>query len=308
MDNSFSNAKPFVKWAGGKTQILDELSKRIPYEFIQKGEIERYIEPFVGGGAFFFFLKRNFKVNESIIIDKNKELIITYKVIQRNVIELINELKLLEEDYLNLSSEERKEFYYSIREEYNKQKDNFDYLNFNLTWIKRAAYLIFLNRTCFNGLFRLNKKGEFNVPFGKYDNPTICDAENLIEVNKALENTEIIFGDFTESKIYVKEKTLIYLDPPYRPLNNTSNFTNYNEEKFDDDDQKKLSEYFKEMDKKGAYIILSNSDPKNVDQDDNFFDELYNGFFIERIKAKRNINSNGNKRGDINELIIRNFS
>jgi DNA adenine methylase len=302
-----NNAKPFLKWAGGKTQLLDELYKRLPSSLIQSGEIERYVEPFVGGGAFFFFLKRNFKFKESFLIDINKELIIGYKVIQNNVNELIDELSSMEEKYLKLSEEQRKDFYYNIRDEYNRQKDNFDYVNYNLDWVKRAADLIFLNKTCFNGLYRLNKKGEFNVPFGKYKNPTICDADNLIEVSKALENTEVICADFEESKKYIHKNTLVYLDPPYRPLNNTSNFTSYNENGFDDDDQRRLAQFFKEMDKKGAYLILSNSDPKNEDVDDNFFDELYAGFIIERVKAKRYINSNGNKRGDISELIIRNY-
>ena len=302
-----NNAKPFLKWAGGKTQLLDELYKRLPSSLIQSGKIERYVEPFVGGGAFFFFLKRNFRVKESFLIDINKELIIGYKVIQNNVNELIDELSSMEEKYLKLSEEQRKDFYYNIRDEYNRQKDNFDYVNYNLDWVKRAAYLIFLNKTCFNGLYRLNKKGEFNVPFGKYKNPTICDADNLIEVSKALENTEVICADFEESKKYIHKNTLVYLDPPYRPLNNTSNFTSYNEDGFDDDDQRRLAQFFKEMDKRGAYLILSNSDPKNEDVDDNFFDELYAGFIIERAKAKRYINSNGDKRGDISELIIRNY-
>ncbi|KHO61022.1 modification methylase [Thermoanaerobacter sp. YS13] len=307
LSSILNNAKPFLKWAGGKTQLLDELYKRLPSSLIQSGEIERYVEPFVGGGAFFFFLKRNFKIKESFLIDINKELIIGYKVIQNNVNELIHELSSMEEKYLKLSEEQRKDFYYNIRDEYNRQKDNFDYVNYNLDWVKRAAYLIFLNKTCFNGLYRLNKKGEFNVPFGKYKNPTICDADNLIEVSKALENTEIICADFEESKKYIHKNTLVYLDPPYRPLNNTSNFTSYNEDGFDDDDQRRLAQFFKEMDKRGAYLILSNSDPKNEDVDDNFFDELYAGFIIERVKAKRYINSNGDKRGDINELIIRNY-
>ncbi|MDN5331253.1 MAG: adenine methylase [Tepidanaerobacteraceae bacterium] len=302
-----NNAKPFLKWAGGKSQLLDELYKRLPLAFIQSGEIERYVEPFVGGGAFFFFIKRNFKVRESFLLDINRELMISYKVIQNNVNELIDELRNIEEKYLKLSEEYRKHFYYKIREEYNRQKNNFDYANYNFDWIKRAASLIFLNKTCFNGLYRLNKKGEFNVPFGKYKNPTICDSENLIAVHRALEDTEIICADFEESKKYIHKNTLVYLDPPYRPLNDTSNFTSYSESGFNDDDQRRLAYFFKEMDKRGAYLILSNSDPKNVDVNDNFFEELYSGFIIERVKAKRHINCYGNKRGEINELIIRNY-
>ncbi len=307
LSNDVVNARPFLKWAGGKTQLLDELYKRLPLSLIESGEIERYVEPFVGGGAFFFFLKRNFKIKEAYLLDINKELMIGYKVVQRNVDELIRELSIMQEMYVKLSEEGRKDFYYKIRDEYNRQKEGFDYFNYNFDWIKRAAYLIFLNKTCFNGLYRLNRKGEFNVPFGKYKNPVICDADNLIEVNRALRDTEIICADFEESKKYIRQNTLVYLDPPYRPLNNTSNFTSYNEEGFDDYDQIRLANFFKEMDNIGAFLMLSNSDPKNENQEDDFFDRLYEGFVIERVKAKRCINSNADKRGDINELIIRNY-
>ncbi|MDE4542155.1 Dam family site-specific DNA-(adenine-N6)-methyltransferase [Thermoanaerobacterium sp. R66] len=301
------SAKPFLKWAGGKTQLLNELNSRLPLQIMQKHEIESYIEPFVGGGAFFFFLKNNYNVKETFLIDSNKELIVGYKAIQNNVEDLIFELEDIESRYLKLSDEERKEFYYNVREEYNTQKDTFNYFMYNSDWIKRASYLIFLNKTCFNGLYRLNKNGDFNVPFGKYSKPKICDKENLYEVNKALINTEIICADFEESKKFIKKSSLVYLDPPYRPLSSTSNFTSYNELGFDDGDQVRLSEYFKEMDKKGAYLILSNSDPKNIDKDDDFFDKLYEEFIIERVSAKRYINSKGNGRGPINELIIRNY-
>ncbi|KYO65504.1 DNA adenine methylase [Thermovenabulum gondwanense] len=301
------NPKPFLKWAGGKSQLIKELYKRLPITIIKTGLIESYVEPFVGGGAFFFFLKKNFKINKSYLFDINRELIVCYKVIQNNINELIYFLSNLETEYLNYSEDKRKEFYYKIRENYNLQRKEFNYSNYNSDWIVRATYMIFLNKTCFNGLFRLNKAGEFNVPFGKYKKPTICDADNLIEVYKALADTEIICSDFEESKNYIQKNTLVYLDPPYRPLNNTSNFTNYSEDGFDDNDQKRLAKFFKEMDKKGAYLILSNSDPKNENINDNFFDELYAGFIIERVKAKRYINSDGNKRGEINELIIRNY-
>lgn len=301
------NARPFLKWAGGKTQLLNDLNRRLPLSLVQNGEIERYLEPFVGGGAFFFFLKRNYKIKESFLFDINKELIIGYQVIKNDADELVYELKNIENKYLKLSDEQRKDFYYNIRDEYNSQKGSFNYIKYNTDWIKRAAYLIFLNKTCFNGLYRLNKKGEFNVPFGKYKNPNICNRDNLIEVSRALADTEIICGDFEESRKYIQKGTLVYLDPPYRPLNATSNFTGYNEDGFNNDDQIRLAEFFREMDKKGAFLILSNSDPKNEDEKDNFFDELYSDFTIERVSAKRYINCNGNKRGSLSELIIRNY-
>lgn len=305
--NKTKTIKPFLKWVGGKTQLLNELYKRLRLSLIQSDEIQRYVEPFVGGGAFFFFLKQKFEIKESFLFDKNKELIISYKVVQNNVLELIDELNVLEKEFKKMSEEKRKEFYYDIRGKYNKQKNNFDYNNFNDKWILRTAYMLFLNKTCFNGLYRVNQKGEFNVPFGRYKNPTICDTNNLLNANEALKNTEIICGDFEESERYIEENTLVYLDPPYRPLNNTSYFTSYNENRFDDYEQKRLANFFKRMDKKGAYLILSNSDPKNENKEDNFFEELYSGYIIERVKAKRYVNCDASKRGNINELIIRNY-
>jgi len=302
-----SKAKPFLKWAGGKAQLLKELSSRLPSEIIKTHIIERYIEPFVGSGALFFYLKNNFDVKESYLFDINRELIIGYKVIQTNHQELIKKLFILQDKYLINSQEERMRFYYKIRASYNKQILNFDYENCNKEWIDRATYLIFLNKTCYNGLFRQNKKGEFNVPFGRYKNPKICDERNIITTNAALKNTKIFFGDFTKSDKYINNKSFIYFDPPYRPISETSNFTAYSNFIFDDEQQKKLSVYFKKMHERGAKLMLSNSDPKNIDSEDDFFDRLYTGFIIERVPAKRYINCDAAGRGAINELIIRNY-
>ncbi|HEX3013408.1 MAG TPA: Dam family site-specific DNA-(adenine-N6)-methyltransferase, partial [Methanobacterium sp.] len=190
---------------------------------------------------------------------------------------------------------------------YNKQIENFNYNSFNDEWIERVTYLIFLNKTCFNGLFRQNKKGEFNVPFGRYKNPSIYNENNIIQVSKALKNTEIFYGDFTSSSKYIEKGSFVYFDPPYRPLNRTSSFTKYSKDGFFDEDQIRLSKFFDEMDKKEAYLMLSNSDPKNKDINDHFFDELYKNYNINRVHAKRHINSNASKRGEINELIITNY-
>ncbi|RLF97656.1 DNA adenine methylase [Thermococci archaeon] len=301
------NAKPFLKWAGGKSQLLDEIDKRLPYHIRSNKNIDNYIEPFVGGGAVFFYLRSKYFIKRSFLFDINRELIIGYKVIQNNPIELINQLYEIEDIYLKKSKEERKKLYYEIRKIYNEQMYDFDYENYNEEWIKRAAYLLFLNKTCYNGLFRQNKKGEFNVPYGRYKNPTICDEKNIIEVNKALKNTKIFCDDFTKSEEFIEKNSLVYLDPPYRPLSNTSNFTNYNEKGFSDKDQKRLASFFEKMDKRGAYLILSNSDPKNENPEDDFFDELYFKYIIERVPAKRYINCDATKRGEINELIIRNY-
>lgn len=301
------NARPFLKWAGGKTQLLGEFEKRLPSTILESGKIKSYIEPFVGGGALFFFLKNKYNIKNSILFDINPELIIAYKVIQNDYKNLIEELRDIEIIHLEKTELERKEHYYKIRESYNTQMCEFNYQDYNDEWIERTKFLIFLNKTCFNGLFRQNLKGEFNVPFGRYKNPKILDEQNIIAINKALENTAIYCGDFTDSGKYIRKESLVYLDPPYRPISRTSNFTSYAKNGFIDDDQVRLSRFFYEMGNKGAFLILSNSDPKNVDKEDDFFDELYKNYNINRITAKRNINSKTSKRGEINELIITNF-
>lgn len=300
-------AKPFLKWAGGKTQLLNDFNKRLPEEIRDSGTIKRYIEPFVGGGAMFFFLKRKYNIKESFLFDINQELIIAYKVIQHDFRALIDKLSEINHKHLQKSEDMRKEHYYMIRDNYNKQIENFDYNNFNENWIERVTYLIFLNKTCFNGLFRQNRKGKFNVPFGRYKNPRIYDEKNIIEVSKALKNTEIFYGDFTKAHNYIKKDSFVYLDPPYRPLNRTSSFTSYAKDGFDDEDQIRLARFFEEMNEKSAYLMLSNSDPKNKDIDDHFFDDLYKNYNISRIPAKRYINCDASKRGEINELIITNY-
>jgi len=301
------DARPFLKWAGGKTQLLKEIIRRLPGKIRGDRRIRNYVEPFVGGGAVFFHLLSNYKVDKATILDVNPELIVTYRVVKNDVNELIKKLKKIENEYLPKDQELRKEIYYSIRYDLNKELPSFDFHNYSESWIKRAAYLIFLNKTCFNGLFRQNSKGEFNVPMGSYKRPNICDKENLHMAHRALKDTEIIQGDFTEAEKYIGSSTLVYLDPPYRPLNATSNFNGYSKNGFSDEDQKRLALFFREFAGKGGYLILSNSDPKNYDAEDDFFDDLYNGFYIERVKATRMINCKGEKRGEINELIINNY-
>ena len=289
--------RPFVKWAGGKTQIIPEIDKRLPIE-LKKGKKMRYIEPFVGSGAVLFHILNNYNIKDAFIIDLNKDLITLYNVIKNNISELINYLKKIENEYKKLPEYKRKEYYYMKREEYNKSKEN---------KIMKAALLMFLNKTCYNGLYRVNSKGEFNVPFGRYKNPKILDEENLINVSKILQKVEIIHGDFEISREFVDNNSLIYFDPPYRPLSNTSNFTSYSQNTFDDNEQIRLKHFFDYITSLGAKGILSNSDPKNTDPNDNFFDELYKGYIIERIYAKRMINSKGKNRGFITELLIRNY-
>lgn len=299
--NSTVCAKPFVKWAGGKGQLLDTFKQYYPLMLFE-GRIKRYIEPFVGGGAVLFDILQKYKIEEAFIFDINKDLINTYIVIKNNVDTLVEYLLDSECRYLNLSEKFRKEMYYEIRDAYNSRT-----FKSNQPDIERAAQFIFLNRTCFNGLYRVNRAGYFNVPFGDYKNPTICDEKNLYAVNSLLQRVHIFTGDYRESIKYVNRDSFVYFDPPYRPLNVTSNFTSYSKFDFLDEDQVQLAHFFEEMSDIGALLMLSNSDPKNENPDDNFFDELYGKFYINSIKAKRAINSNGERRGLVSEILVTNY-
>jgi DNA adenine methylase len=299
-------AKPFLKWAGGKTQLLDEIMSRLPIE-MKEGKINRYIEPFIGSGAVMFELVQTYNIEDVLIWDINPELITVYQVVQKDVEHLIDRLTQLEEKFLLVEKEERKEMYYEIREEFNQKLVNFDFRTYDEHKIERASQFIFLNKTCFNGLFRVNKKGEFNVPMGDYKNPTICDADNLRAASSVLQKVQIYEGDYKNSRGFVHEETFVYFDPPYRPLSSSSSFTAYSKYDFTDDNQRELAQYYRELDKRGAFLMLSNSDPKNTDPNDEFFDELYAGFHIERVTARRSINSKGNSRGAINEILVMNY-
>jgi len=300
-------AKPFFKWAGGKSQLLYEFDPRFP-KGLFTGEVRRYIEPFVGGGAVFFYIAQLCPIKEWVIGDTNPELILTWHVVKQDADSLIARLQAMQDAYDAAGTEEeRLALFYQVRDALNQERSSFDYATYGDHTITRAAQLLFLNKTCFNGLFRLNSKGEFNVPFGKYKTASIVIAKNLLMVSKLLANTTIICGDFTTCMEYVDPTSFVYLDPPYRPLNKTSSFTGYSQEGFFEQDQIRLCEFFKAVDAAGALVMLSNSDPRNEDPEDHFFDDLYKDYVIERVPAKRFINSVGEKRGDINELIIRNY-
>jgi type II restriction enzyme len=243
-----------------------------------------------------------------VLNDINEECILTYKVVQNYIDGLIAVLRHMEGEFKSKESmESKEEMYYIQRNKFNEGKTSIDYNNFSQEWIEHAALMIFLNKTCFNGLYRQNRKGLFNVPFGKYKNPTICDEENLLEVNRALKGVELLSKHFSDLTDEIDDKTFIYMDPPYRPLNDTSSFNDYSKVPFNDDSQRELARWFKLLnDEKKACLMLSNSDPKNTNPDDDFFDKLYEGFNIERIKASRAINSKGSGRGEIDELLITN--
>lgn len=300
-------AKPFMKWAGGKGMVIEKLANLFPPD-MKMGKIRNYVEPFIGGGALFFYIAQNFpSINSFFISDVNEELILAYKTIQKNVEGLISFLTALEKKYRSLDEPEQRDFFYHKRADFNNKIASIDFKIYCDNWIERTATIIFLNRTCFNGLFRVNSKGEFNVPFGDYKNPKICDAGNLRAVSELLQKTEIKLGDFETSNVFVDSSTFVYFDPPYRPLSKTASFTSYSKMEFNDKSQKRLAEYFALLSERKAKLMLSNSDPKNINPEDKFFENLYEGFRIERVDVSRIINSNASKRGKIKELVILNY-
>lgn len=291
-------ARPFVKWVGGKSQLLPEIRQKYPQN------VTKYCEPFVGGGAVLFDVLQTLSIQEVLINDINPELINLYQQVKLNCEPLITLLSDFQNEYQNTPEEDRKEQYLGKRDTYNhyileKNPEND---------LEKAALFIYLNKTCFNGLYRVNAKGLFNVPFNNAKNPPICDAENLRTCSKLLQNVEMHVGDYSYCRNFIDENTFVYLDPPYRPLTESSSFTSYNENGFDDQKQIELGNFITEMSERGAKIVASNSDPKNTNQEDDFFDDLYQAFEIERIQASRMINSNAKKRGAINELLISNIA
>ena len=294
-----NEAKPFLKWAGGKGQLLTEIGKYYP--FAEKKHIKKYAEPFVGGGAVLFDVLNKHTVDEVYISDINAELINTYITIRDNSDELISRLKTMESDYLAKDADARKKAYLEARARFNALKRD------GIRDTEAASLMIFLNRTCFNGLYRVNKAGDYNVPMGAYKNPQICNEDNLLNVSKKLQNANIVCGDYKNSASFIDDKTFVYFDPPYRPLTKTANFTSYTEQLFDDNKQLELANFVQDLDNKGALIVISNSDPKNTDENDNFFDDAYSKQNIRRVAANRMINRNSDARGKINELLITNF-
>ena len=292
-------AKPFIKWAGGKTQLLTQFENILPHN-LEEAEHFTYIEPFVGGGAMLFHMLQKYtNIGRVIINDINPNLITAYRVIRDTPERLITDLKMLQREFRQNSNEEaRKEYFLRIRKSYNEDTHN-DVTN--------TAMFIFLNRTCFNGLYRVNSKGYFNVPLGKYTNPTICDEELLLEDSKILQNVEILCGDYTLIERYVDNNTFIYFDPPYRPLSTTSSFTSYSKENFDDTEQTRLAHFFARLSRYGCKMMLSNSDCCAQNPNDTFFENLYGNFIIDKVHASRFVNAIPSKRGKLTEILVRNY-
>lgn len=286
--------------------MLDKFQKFYPEE-LKNGLVKNYYEPFLGGGAVFFDVAQRFSIRQAFLYDINEELILTYKVVQRDVAGLVHHLKQLRDFYANLDEEKQKAFYYQVRKEFNQAAPKIGREKFTAKWIERAAQIIFLNKTCFNGLFRFNSKGEFNVPAGRYKNPKILDEQNLFQVSKLLANAEINVAGFESIKRGLKKHSFVYFDPPYRPISKTSSFTSYSKNNFGDEQQIELAKLFHQLHKSGAKLMLSNSDPKNIKPDDEFFDELYKKFHLFRIPAKRMINSDASKRQEVMEIVVTNY-
>ncbi|MBA1437488.1 MAG: DNA adenine methylase [Epsilonproteobacteria bacterium] len=273
--------QPFIKWVGGKRGLLEQILPLFPKKF------NSYYEPFIGGGAVFFelFSKGILKNKKVILSDINSELVDTYNIIKNNPFELIAKLEKYKEQH-------SKEFYYQIRELDRKK----DYKN--LSSLEKATRFIYLNKTCFNGLYRVNKKGYFNTPMGSYKNPNIADRDVILSASEALQNVTIKHQSFKEVLKEAKKDDLVYFDPPYYPLNDTSNFTSYDSNCFLEDEQFELFEVFDKLSDMGVKIIQSNSDTK-------FIKDLYKNYDIKIVNANRFINSKSNGRGKITEVLIR---
>lgn len=293
-------AKPFVKWAGGKGQLLEQLQRLLPADFASRRNVT-YVEPFVGGGAMLFFMLQQYpNISHAVINDINEDLTKCYKIIRDNPLELIGELGDIQTEFYALKNEsEQKEYFLKCRDSFNAK---------NLDELKNTVLFVFLNRTCFNGLYRVNKRGLFNVPFGKYKFPTICDPETILADSRLLQNTEILTGDFKATGSYIDKDSFFYFDPPYRPLNSTSNFNSYSKEEFDDNSQIALRFFCDKLDHNGANFMLSNSDCSGNGSCDSFFDNLYEKYNINRVWATRNVNADASKRGKLTEILVCNFT
>lgn len=271
-----AEAQPFLKWVGGKAQLLRQFDKFFP------ANIDRYVEPFVGGGAVFFHLKHRFPPMRALLRDNNDELINTYVAVRDSPRKLMKRL----DEHLAEYQKDRQHYYYKVRKQHNLSDG-----------IERAARMIFLNKTCFNGLWRVNGQGEFNVPIGSHKNPSLYDEENLLAASLSLQVVHLDTQDFRDTLAQVQKGDFVYVDPPYYPLSPTASFTSYTKEAFGPNEQRELAALFKQAAQRGAQLMLSNSDTQ-------FIRELYQGFTMHTVQARRAINCDGSKRGEVNEIVV----
>ncbi len=291
--------KPFIKWVGGKGQLLSQLQDLLPEDFRSWQDVT-YIEPFVGGGAMLFFMLQTYpNIKRAVINDINPDLAQCYRVIKSKPQDLICSLREIQQRYYSIGAEEgKRDFFMTQRDRYNTKQ---------LSDIENTTLFMFLNRTCFNGLYRVNKSGQFNVPFGRYMTPTICDEATIMADSEILQKVDIMCGDFEDTLNEAKGTTFFYFDPPYRPLSNTSSFNSYAKEAFNDDAQIRLKKFCDKLNHEGHTFMLSNSDGHAKNCEDTFFDDLYADYLIERVWASRNVNANPDKRGKLTEILVRNY-
>lgn len=292
-----SAARPFLKWAGGKSQLLTAFERFYP-EALKTGRVRMYCEPFVGSGAVLFDLLERYNIGQAVISDQNPDLINAYRVLQRGADDLVRLLTEWQAQYWAWDEDARHQFYYTVRDTFNARQGSA---------VERAAQLIFLNRTCYNGLYRVNRQGFFNVPMGRYNHPIIAHADNLRRVHTLLQRVTILQGSYQQIAQHADERAFVYLDPPYRPLSKTASFTSYGAQPFTDRDQAELAAFFDGLTHVGAAAMLSNSDPQNTRPGDDFFVKLYAQHHIYTLKALRAINSQKSRRGAVSELIITNY-
>lgn len=300
---SEQSARPFLKWVGGKTQLIRHIEERLPPE-LKTGDLV-YAEPFLGGGSIFFHVAQKYPAKRFIISDNNRDLVWAYKTVQNFVEPLIETLGDMQSIFWALSMEDRSAMYYETREVFNAERHELtEQPDFR---IKRTAQMIFLNKTCFNGLYRVNSTGGFNVAFGKYDKPPICDKPNLVSCSRILRSVDVILCDFEQIREMMGTDSFVYLDPPYRPISETSNFTSYSSSTFNAGEQDRLAKFCLDLHRKGCRLMISNSDPKNLNPNDTYFEETYPDFNIATLSANRMVNCKADRRGKISELLLTNY-
>lgn len=294
-----AKAKPFIKWVGGKGQLIEQLEALLPADFREREDVT-YIEPFVGGGAMLFHMLQAYpNITSAVINDINPDLTGCYQIVRDSPSELVQALEEIQSEYYAQKTEEtRKAFFLEKRERFNTK---------SLVPIENTVLFFFLNRTCFNGLYRVNKSGKFNVPFGRYANPTICDAATIYADSRLLQKVEITTGDFENTIDKINGNTFFYFDPPYRPLSHTSLFNDYAKGGFNDENQVRLKSFCDRLSAMGVDFMLSNSDCLASNGTDRFFDDLFMDYRIDRVWASRSVNANPAKRGKLTEIVVNNY-
>lgn len=306
MEHSSYKVSPIIKWAGGKTKVFSQLRNKMPIELLN-GKIRNYYEPFFGGGAVFFNIIQSLKFDKCVLSDINEELMLLYNVIQRDTKKLIDFVGKFQQQYDSLKELDKEKYYYDIRTTYNIERFNINHNDYSYLFIPRAAQMLFLNKTCYNGLYRQNLRGEFNVPFGKNYYPKIIDKNNLLAVSEILKNVKIECRDFQDICLEIDNtNSFVYLDPPYRPVSKSANFTSYHKLNFTDKDQIRLSETFKVLDNRKIKSMLNNS-CINVNDKVGTIEKYYEGFNISYISSSSTMSSIMNKRKKINEMVITNY-